>query len=243
LIIVNWARGRLCIIGGMKPQALPRLFLILLIGLLAAAAGAQTAPPGAAASNPMAALPDWAQAKLTESKDPKVHDRYYKEGRKVAEFCANCHGPRGQSIKPEVPNLAGQNTIYVVAQLVKFTEHKRRQFFMEGLMKALTPDEKIAVAIYYTNQEPKSVPVADAALAARGKALYEKGCYKCHGENGYGNEKNARLAGQGPEYLAANITRYTETGGPRVDEKMAKAVKILKEEDIKALVAYIGSMR
>ena len=146
-------------------------------------------------------------------------------------------------MKPEVPNLAGQNTIYVLAQLGKFSEGKRKQFFMEGLMRALTPEEKVAVAIYYTNQEPSATPVGDPALAARGKALYDKGCYKCHGDNGYGNEKNARLAGQGPSYLMANLKRYQETGGARVDEKMSKAVKALNDDDMKALVAYIGSLR
>ena len=53
----------------------------------------------------------------------------------------------------------------------------------------------------------------------------------------------ARLAGQGPSYLMANLKRYQETGGARVDEKMSKAVKALNDDDMKALVAYIGSLR
>ncbi|HWP13643.1 MAG TPA: c-type cytochrome, partial [Ramlibacter sp.] len=200
----------------MNPQAVPRLALALIVALCGAgaarsqsaapvAAPATATAPSPAASNPAAALPLWAQEKLAESRrDPKAFDRYYKHGRKVADFCANCHGPDGQSVLPEVPNLAGQNTIYVLAQLVKFTEGKRKQFFMEGLMKALTQDEKMAVAIFYTTQPPKSIPVPDPAVAARGKELYDKGCYKCHGADGHGNEKNARLAGQGPEYLTVN---------------------------------------
>jgi len=228
----------------MKAQAHARTACAFLVGLfLALGAWAQATPPSPAASNPAAGLPLWAQEKLKESKDPKVFDRYYKNGRKVADFCANCHGPHGQSVKPEVPNLAGQNTIYVLAQLGKFSEGKRKQFFMEGLMKALTPEEKVAVAIYYTSQEPTSKPISDPVMAARGKAIYDKGCYKCHGENGYGNEKNARLAGQGPVYLMANIKRYQDANAARSDDKMAKAVKALTDDDMKALVAYIGSMQ
>jgi len=228
----------------MKALAHARaLGALIAIGLFCLGAWAQAAPPSPAASNPAAGLPLWAQEKLKDSKDPKVFERYYKSGRKVADFCANCHGPHGQSVKPEVPNLAGQNTIYVLAQLGKFSEGKRKQFFMEGLMKALSPEEKVAVAIYYTNQEPRSTPVPDAAMAARGKAIYDKGCYKCHGENGYGNEKNARLAGQGPVYLMTNMKRYQDANAARSDDKMAKAVKSLTEEDMKALVAYIGSMQ
>jgi cytochrome c553 len=259
LSFVNRGCWGLRIIAGMNPQAVLRLALASIVALscavaaraqsaaTAAAAAAPAAPtataPSPAASNPAAALPLWAQEKLAESRDPKVFDRYYKQGRKVADFCANCHGPDGQSVLPEVPNLAAQNTIYVLAQLVKFTEGKRKQFFMEGLMKALTQEEKMAVAVFYTNQPPKSIPAPDAALAARGKALYDKGCYKCHGANGYGNEKNARLAGQGPEYLSANMKRYKDGSASRPDENMTKAAKALTDDEVKALVAYIGSMK
>lgn len=236
---------------GMDPLALARLALVS-IAALASLSGAWAQPaaapaagaPAAAASSPAAGLPIWAQEKLAESRrDPKAFERYYNKGRKVADFCANCHGPNGHSVKPEVPNLAGQNTIYVLAQLGKFSEGKRKQFFMEGLMKALTPEEKVAVAIYFTNQEPKAVPVANPVLAARGKALYAKGCFKCHGDDAYGDEKNARLAGQGPEYLTANMKRYKDGSTTRLDEKMTKAVKALTDEDIKALVAYMGSLK
>ena len=254
LSFINRVCWCLRIIAGMNPQAVPRLAIALIVALSGAgAARAQSAAPVAApatatapspaASNPAAALPLWAQEKLAESRrDPKAFDRYYKHGRKVADFCANCHGPDGQSVLPEVPNLAGQNTIYVLAQLVKFSEGKRKQFFMERLMLALTQEEKMAVAIFYTNQPPKSIPAPDPALAARGKALYDKGCHKCHGANGHGNEKNARLAGQGPEYLTANMRRYKDGSAARPDEKMSKAAKALTDDDIRALVAYIGSM-
>ena len=238
----------------MKYQAVSRLALAWTVVLAGAVAQAQSAAPvpaaatasapSPAASNPAAALPLWAQEKLAESRrDPKVFERYYKQGRKVADFCANCHGPDGQSVLPEVPNLAAQNTIYVLAQLVKFTEGKRKQFFMERLMQALTQDEKMAVAIFYTNQPPKFIPAPDAALAARGKIVYDKGCHKCHGADGHGNEKNARLAGQGPEYLLANMKRYREDSATRPHEKMTKAAKELTEDDLKAVVAYIGSMK
>lgn len=221
---------------GMHPLALARLALLSIAALGGLA--------GAWAQDATASLPLWAQEKLAESRrDPKSFDRYYSKGRKVADFCANCHGPNGHSVKPEVPNLAGQNLIYVLTQLGKFSEGKRKQFFMEGLMKALTPEEKVAVAIYFTSQEPKAVPVANPVLAARGKALYAKGCFKCHGDDAYGDENNARLAGQGPEYLTANMKRYKEGSATRLDEKMTKAVKALTDEDMKALVAYMGSLK
>jgi cytochrome c553 len=113
---------------------------------------------------------------------------------------------------------------------------------MEGLVKAMSNDERFAVAVYYTNQEPQSAPVRDAGLAAKGKAVYENGCKKCHGDRGLGSEKNSRIAGQQPEYLEKSIKRYRENN-VRADEKMFKYTKGLTDAEIKALVAYIGSLQ
>jgi len=223
----------------------------LALGLTSAAAWAQGTRPAAApapaqATGPDAAsvLPPWAQAKLAAARaDPKVQEQAYRQGAKLATFCANCHGPSGQSVKPDVPNLAGQNTVYVLNQLNKFHDGRRKgAFFMEGLVKAMSNDERFAVAVYYTNQEPpKPLPTRDPALAAQGKALYEDGCSRCHGDDGMGTEKNSRLAGQQPAYLESTIRGYRDQ--VRVDERMFKSTKGLTDAQVKALAAYIGAMR
>jgi cbb3-type cytochrome c oxidase subunit III len=230
----------------------PALACLLALALTCATAGAQPAAPAPAqatpaqpaASNPALVLPQWAQDKLAAAKaDPKLHEAAYKQGAKLATFCANCHGQSGQSVKPEVPNLAGQNTIYVLNQLNKFHDGRRKgAFFMEGLVKAMSNDERFAVAVYYTNQEmPKPQALADAKLAAQGKAVYDNGCKKCHGESGAGSEKNSRLAGQQPGYLETSIRRYRDND-VRADEKMFKYTKGLTDAEIKALVAYIAGL-
>jgi cytochrome c553 len=230
-------------IRAMKFSALAWL---LALGLTSAG-WAQPAPTPAqpAASNPAAVLPQWAQDKLAAAKaDPKIHDQAYKQGAKIATFCANCHGPSGQSVRPDVPNLAGQNTIYVLNQLNKFHDGRRKgAFFMEGLVKAMSNEERFAVAVYYTNQElPRPQALNDTKLAAQGKAVYDNGCRKCHGESGAGSEKNSRLAGQQPGYLETSIRRYRDNDA-RADEKMFKYTRSLTDAEIKALVAYIAGMR
>src|SRR4051812_22777797 len=111
-----------------------RLAVAFLLGLASALAWAQAPAPAAAAPaaspaasgasaaaplpNPLLVLPQWAQDKVVASRaDTKVFDAAYKHGSKIATFCSNCHGESGHSLKPEVPNLAGQNTIYVMTQL------------------------------------------------------------------------------------------------------------------------------
>ena len=132
---------------------------------------------------------------------------------------------------------------YALQQLQKFTEGKRTNSFCGPLMKKLSSDEKLAVAIYYTNQEATNRPATDPAMATRGKAVYEKNCFKCHGQGGYGDEKYARLAGQQPDYLMTSIKRYKDGSASRSDEKMMKQTRSLTEDDMRALVMYIGAMK
>jgi cytochrome c553 len=245
-------------IGCMKSSALAQLAFALALGLTSGASWAQAAPAAAAATSPAATpaatpaslpspllvLPQWAQDKIVAARtDKTLNEQAYKHGAKLATFCANCHGPAGHSATPDVPNLAGQNTIYVLNQLNKFHDGRRRgNFFMERVVRAMSNEERYAVAVYYTQQEPKNLPPPDAKLAETGKALYEKGCKRCHGETGAGSERNSRLAGQFPEYLDMSIKRYRDNN-IRSEERMYKATKSLTDSDIKALAAYIGSLQ
>lgn len=238
----------------MKVRVLARIAFVAALGAASLAPWAQTATPVAApataapatppASNPLLVLPQWAQDKVVAARqDPKLMEQAYKHGAKLATFCANCHGPAGHSVLPEVPNLAGQNTVYVLNQLNKFHDGRRRgNFFMEGLVKAMSNDERFAVAVYYTNQEPASFKVSDPSLAATGKTLYEDACKRCHGVAGGGSERNSRIAGQHPSYLDMSLRRYRENKD-RSEDRMFKATKALTDQEIRALSAYIGSLR
>ena len=72
-------------------------------------------------------------------------------GRKTAGFCANYHGQSGLSKYPDVPNLAGQNPAYLLRQLDAFAAGRRRNDFMEGLVKMLSADDRAAVVAYYAS--------------------------------------------------------------------------------------------
>ena len=174
----------------------------------------------------------------------KLSSALLKTGRSVATLCANCHGEGGNSVKPEVPNLARQNPAYLLEQVRQFADGRRLNTFMQGMIKAMTVDEKIAVVLYYSSHEVlASQAVVDTKLIAKGKQYYLKTCWRCHGEDGHGNENFARIAGQQPAYLNATLKRYRVGTGARVDPMMAANTRLMSDADIDAVTAYVASMR
>lgn len=183
-------------------------------------------------------------ARLKEAEgNPRLLEAANKTGAKVAGFCANCHGEGGNSTNPDTPNLAGQNTSYLLEQLRQFADGRRRNIFMEGMIKALSPEEKVGVVLYYAGKEVAFKPPVNAALASKGREYYNKICFRCHGDQGRGNDKIARIAGQQPGYLALTLKRYRDGSGVRTDPLMAANTKAMTDADIAAVVAYVASMQ
>ena len=175
--------------------------------------------------------------------DPKLADELYKVGRKVSAVCANCHGDGGNSTKPSVPNLAGQNPAYLLEQVRQFADGRRRYEFMEGMIRAMNSDEKIGMVLFYAAQPVTPKPVADAALLAKGQEIFGKNCFRCHGDMGRGNDQIARIAGQQTDYLRSTLKRYRDGPNTRANSIMAPNTKLLTDADIESLVAYVSSMQ
>lgn len=175
--------------------------------------------------------------------DPKLADELYKVGRKVSAVCANCHGDGGNSTKPSVPNLAGQNPAYLLEQVRQFADGRRRYEFMEGMIRAMNSDEKIGMVLFYAAQPVTPKPVADAALLARGQEIFGKNCFRCHGDMGRGNDQIARIAGQQTDYLRSTLKRYRDGPNTRANSIMTPNTKLLTDADIESLVAYVSSMQ
>ena len=167
----------------------------------------------------------------------------YKTGSKVAAVCANCHGQGGNSSKSGIPNLAGQNPAYLLEQLRQFAEGRRRNEFMEGLIKVLSPAETIAIVVFYSSQEVTHKPSANAALLSQGQAYYSNVCARCHGDSGRGNEKVARIAGQQADYLTLTLRRYREGSNIRTEPLMAASTRLMTDADMSAVVGYVSSMK
>jgi len=174
--------------------------------------------------------------------DAKLADDLYKVGRKVAAVCANCHGDGGNSTKPSIPNLAGQNPAYLLEQLRQFADGRRRNEFMEGMIRAMNSDEKIGMVLFYAAQEVTHKPATHAGAAAKGQDIFNKNCFRCHGNVGRGNDQIARIAGQQPDYLRLTLKRYRDGAEVRANSIMTPNTKHMTDADIEAVVAYVSSM-
>jgi cytochrome c553 len=223
----------------MKKSRFQTRIIALLLGLAGPlACGAAPEPPDDSAT--LASMLE--QMRRIET-DPALNTAAITQGAKVAELCANCHGANGYSKLPETPNLAGQNPRYLLGQMHKFATGQRRYEFMEGLIKAMTPQERVSAVLFFANQQVPTRAPTDVALAAKGKAYFEKVCFRCHGSNARGGEEYARLAGQQVPYVTLAVKRYREnTGDRRKDPVMADTVKMMSDDDINAVATYVSTL-
>jgi mono/diheme cytochrome c family protein len=91
-----------------------------------------------------------------------------------------------------------------------------------------------------------SAPVVVAVLdpiAAAGKKVYEaESCDACHGENGVGTSAAPKLAGITAQKPADELSNWLKNPTPKMINGGMQALNV-SDEDLKALVAYIKSLK
>jgi cytochrome c553 len=163
--------------------------------------------------------------------------------------CGTCHGTRGNSVHPKFPRLAGQNANYLAAQLKAFRGQSRGDpdavGYMWGMAAELDDATIDALASYYSKQKPEPSPRGDAALIARGRAVYEHGvesegvpaCGACHGPDGHGVADFPRLASQHAQYLLKQLASFQSN--MRNVAVMHGVAQNLRLQEMQAVAAYV----
>jgi cytochrome c553 len=177
----------------------------------------------------------------------------------VDGVCAACHGADGNSVASVNPNLAGQGAEYITRQLQHFKSGMRANPVMGAMSASLTPEEMVALGVYFSQQKPKAGTAKDPALAKTGQSLYRGGvaaaglpaCASCHGPTGAGIPRNyPRLSGQHADYAYAQLKAFkagergADKEGKDVQGKiMAAIAQKMSDAQMKAAADYTAGLR
>lgn len=168
--------------------------------------------------------------------------------------CAACHGPDGNSINPEWPNLAGQHPKYVDQQLRAYQSGERKDPNMSAMVSNLSAEDIAALADFYATQKPK-IGAIEAEYIAAGEKLYRGGdslkgipaCMACHGPNGAGNPaaNYPALRGQHAKYTSLQLQAYRSGERKTVEDRqpiMQMIAVKMSDDDIASVARYIHAL-
>ncbi|WP_322087957.1 c-type cytochrome [Burkholderia sp. BCC1999] len=164
---------------------------------------------------------------------------------RVTDTCMGCHGVKGTSLNQAYPSLAGQPAQYVAEQLRAFASGQRANPTMGPLAMTMSETEVAHLADYYTKQVPVDNRYfkADARLRAKGEQLVTGGaCAACHGARLTGQAQFPRLAGQGYDYLLAQLDAFANGARSEATGTMQRVTKAMSADDRMAIATYLASV-
>jgi cytochrome c553 len=159
-------------------------------------------------------------------------------GEKKAAVCTSCHGAKGISSSGQYPNLAAQQSAYIVAQLKAFKSGARVNAMMQSIVANLTDDDMENLGDFFASLPNDKV--STDKVSSEGKAKFGS-CSGCHGAKAEGRGTFPKLSGQNPEYIAKQLHAFAK--GEHKNSPMNSIAAGLSEEDIKALSNYLGSLK
>lgn len=178
-------------------------------------------------------------------KDPAAGQQAYAAAEERILLCSKCHGKDGNSKRDYIPNLAGQNPQYLFDAFEKYVTGQRTDFVMNQAAKLLTPEERVSIAFYFSQQkvQPRAESASlDKALVEAGGQRFATVCVTCHGANALGHDGFPRIAGQSRAYLTHALQRYRDKDPSRANSPMLGVAALLSDDDISALTAYLSQL-
>jgi cytochrome c553 len=148
--------------------------------------------------------------------------------------CGRCHGARGISPDPMVPNLAGQEPTYLVNAIKAYRDHERSH---EDMVADKSDEEIENIAAYYAVQTAGS----DIETGQELTAIVAK-CDRCHGQTaGESTMAVPALRGQKEEYLLRVMKEYRDKErGNSMMHKMSAGYSDMVLEELAAYYAAAG---
>ena len=154
-------------------------------------------------------------------------------GEEASANCRKCHGARGISNDPMVPNLAGQDPVYLVNAIKAYRDHERDY---EDQMPAKTDEQIKNLAAYY------SIQITEASVdELSGQEMAVK-CDRCHNPTSHERKLSVpSLNGQSHDYLVKAMKEYRRED--RDNSMMHKMSNSYSDEMIEALATYYAAQK
>jgi len=178
----------------------------------------------------------YALQKPARAKTPAAGDEA--AGARAAAACAGCHGDRGVTSSPTVPNLAGQDAGYFVEAMRAYKSGTRSDESMKGVAATMDEATMKNLAAYYAKQQP----MPTKARAPLSTSEWVQRCDRCHGVNGNSTDPHMpAIAGQRADYHEKVLHAYRT--GERKSSAMSAMSGTLTEADVEALAAYYARQK
>jgi cytochrome c553 len=172
------------------------------------------------------------------------------KGKKLHEDCAQCHGDAGNTDIPDVPDLGGQDPLYLYKQILDYKAGSRASSIMNEAVKALSEKDAADLAAFYASQKPFRATTPQQASSAAAIRLATVGdgvrlipaCDSCHFDRGSKNPGFYALPvlqDQKFQDITVQITAFRS--GERANDVyrvMRSISKALTDDEIAALAAY-----
>lgn len=179
-------------------------------------------------------------------------------GEAQAAVCGACHGADGNSAVPSFPKLAGQGEKYLLKQMKDIRDGARPVPTMAGQLDGKSDQQLADIAAYFAGQSITGGQT-DPELLALGESVYRGGipernvaaCTACHSPTGSGNAPAGfpALAGQHPEYIAAQLIAYRkgyEDSTGRTNDGDTQIMRTtafgLSDREIAAVASYAAGL-
>lgn len=163
----------------------------------------------------------------------------YAAGKERMLYCGYCHGEDGNSRRDYIPNLAAQHPRYLFEQFEKFGDGRRNDLVMTELARSLSLQERIDLAVYFSQQVVAPRPAGDPVQTAAGERLYRRSCATCHGPEAQGVSNMPRLAGQPARYLETALRRFQQQNPAQNASVMIAISNALNDDDIRAVATFL----
>jgi cytochrome c553 len=177
-------------------------------------------------------------------------------GAEKSLLCQGCHGEKGMSAEPMIPNLAGQYGKYISKELRNFQNGVRTHQIMSAMAKTISDNDLADIAAYFSSMPKMSGDGSGDTnpKAQVGKNLFLNGdmnrmiiaCTNCHGVAGKGRAPNISMfpviGGQKAGYLRGQLINWRSAQRTNsANGIMNRIAKNLTDDEIDSLAEYISA--